>query len=170
MKNFRFKSKQKLSSINIYKSDKDSKNLLIKKISQEISKLDQRIYEESNELFQTHITGFRARFAAKNNWFQKMYSNLYWSKIQNSAKWQQYQIKQLYQEKRKLKLKLDKLSGKFWIKRFHEWLWIAFLYLIFSMTIWIMLMGIITSLYFLPIWGSILIAYALFDTKSKNNF
>ena len=46
-------------------------------------------------------------------WLNRLQNKVYRSKIENSAKWQRDQIKQLYQEKVKLQVQLDRLKGIF---------------------------------------------------------
>ena len=165
MQNCIFQKNNKVYSISKYKTNNTPKDILIQKITQEIFKLDQKISKEAKELFQTEITGIKTALSNNTNWLDRFQKNFYRSNILDSAKWQRSQIRQHYQEKRKLQLQLDKLTGKFWVKQIRKWLTIIIITIIFILAIWVIFMGIITTLYLLPIWGSILIVYLYLKKK-----
>ena len=168
MWNLNFYKTTRISSISKYQSDHNSqKDILIQKITQEIQKLDQKITTEAQDLFQTEVTGIKAALSRNNSWFNKLQNKVYRSKIENSAKWQRDQIKQLFKEKLRLQIQLDRLTGKFWVKQIRKWLTLFLCTVFFFLAIWVIFMGVITTLYLLPIWGSILIAYIFYQRKSN---
>ncbi len=170
MQNWPFQRNQKVYSINKYQYNDTPKDILIQKITQEISRLDQKISKEAKELFQTEVTGIKAALSSNTSWIDKLQAKFYRSKIQNSAKWQRDQVRRLYQEKQRLQSQLDRLTGKFWIKKIRKWLAIIMLLILFIFAIWIIFMGLITTLYLLPLWGSILIGYLFFKRNSHKYY
>ena len=170
MRNWIHQKNKKVFSINKYQPNNTQKEILIQKITQEILKIDQKISKEAKDLFQTEVTGIKAALSNNISWLDRLQNKFYRSKIQDSAKWQRDQIRQLYQEKLKLQLQLDRLTGRFWIKQIRKWLTLFILIIVFIFAIWVIFMGIITTLYLLPIWGSILIAYLFFKNNSHKPY
>ena len=130
IRNWIFQKNKNITSISKYKSNNDPKNLLINRITQEITKLDQKISNESKELLQTQVIGIKAALSMENNWLYKLQKKIYWPKIQNSVKWQRDNILQLYKERRRLQIELDRLTGRFWVKQIRQWITIALLIII----------------------------------------
>ena len=166
MPNWILRKNKNVYDIDRYQSNNTSKDFIIQKITQDILKIDQKISKEAKDLFQTEVAGIKAAFSSNNSWLDRLQKNIYRSKIQNSAKWQRDQIRQLYQEKQKLQLQLDRLTGKFWIKQLQKWLTLFIFTVLVIFAIWIIFMGLVTTLYLLPIWGTILITYLFFQRKS----
>ncbi len=163
-----FHKKTKISSISKYQSDHNvQKDILIQKITQEILKLERKITQEARDLLQTEVTGIKAALSRNNSWLNRLQNKVYRSRIENSAKWQRDQIKQLYHEKVKLQVQLDRLQGKFWINQVRKWLTFVLFAMLLIFAIWVIFMGVITTLYLLPIWGSILITYLFYQRKSN---
>ena len=167
MQNWIFSKNKKIYSINKYQSSNKQKELIVERLNQEILKIDRKLSKETQELLQTEVTGIKAALSNQNNWLHRLQKKFYWQTIQNSAKWQRGHVQKLYQERRSLQTQLDRLSGKFWIKQIRYWLGIAILAMVIIFAAWIVFMGMLTTLYLLPIWGSVLIVYLYFQKKSN---
>ena len=161
-----FEKNSKVYNINKYQSNKTQKDILIQNLTEEILKLEQKLSKEAKELFQTEVTGIKAAFSNDKSWLERLQKKLFRTKIENSAKWQRDHILQLYREKKNLQLQLDKLTGKFWRNRIRTWFTIAIFSVLLVLIVWVVFLGIMTALYLLPLWGSILIGYIFLKNRS----
>ncbi len=150
---------KKISSFN-------SKGIQIQKLNEEIYRIDQQLSKETKELLKAQTIVFKAAFSNKSYWHNRFLTKVYWSKAKETAEWYRNQIFLLFKEKRKLEIQLDLLTGKYWIKQLRKWLLIILSGTITIFIVWIILLGILTSLYLMPIWGSILLLYFFFQKRS----
>jgi hypothetical protein len=165
MLNWFLRKESKTYAIEKFKSF-NSKESLEKELTNEIWKIDQGIARATKELLQAQAVAVKATLSRNNSLLYKIQKKLYWSQVQDSASWHRTKIIQLHQERWQLQTKLDRLTGKFWRKRIQKSLLILLLGAITIFALWIIIMGFIATLYLLPIWGSILLVFIIFQRKS----
>ena len=156
-----FKSK-KNNHYAIQRSDSTGQSNLISALTKEIASIDQEIAQTYKDLLEVQVTRFRASFSKNANWLDKLQKQLYWSAIQNSSSFYKDELLSLHQRRRVVQRRLDKLNGTFWKKRLYSWLVLTFLFLIIILASWIILMGLIASLYLLPFLAVIFLLFSLF--------
>ena len=165
MLNWFLKRESKTYAIEKFKSF-HSKESLQKELTNEISRIDQAIARATKELLQTQAVAVKAALSRNNSLLYRIQKKLLWSQVQDSSSWHRTKIIQLHQERWQLQTQLDRLTGKFWRKQIQKWLLIILLGAISIFAVWIIIMGFIATLYLLPIWGSILLAFIFFQRKS----
>ena len=144
-----------------------NKTKLIQNITKEIQEIDQKLAAEIKELMQTQAVGLKTALSKNKNWFDQLQKKIYWSRIKESLFWHRDQIIFLYREKRKLQIQLDRLNGRVWAKRIRSWIAILTLCIISFFAVWIVFMGIITTLYLLPLLVLVLVSYLFFQRISN---
>ena len=127
----------------------------------EIKNIDQRIAEVTKGLIDAQAVSIRSSLSSQNNLYVELQKKWFGSLIKKSVSWHSEELLFLYKERQKCQGKLDQIYGKVWTKRIRRWFILLLLVLFSLFIIWIILMGIITALYLLPIWGTIILAYFL---------
>ncbi len=162
------RNSQKALSIQKYASSQN-KNSLIRNLSNKIAKIEQEISQARSELLEVQMAGIKAKLSNDKNWIQRLEKKFYWSQIKESSCAHRDRLIFLRQEKRRLQIELDKLNGQYWIKKIKTWLIFLLISMIILLAFWVILLGLIASLYSLPVWGSILLIYFLIQHRSRNH-
>ena len=156
-----FKSK-KNNQYAIQRSDETGHSNLKSALIKELADIDQEMAQTYKDLLEVQVTRFRASFSTNSNWLDKLQKQLYWSAIQNSSSFYKDQLLSLHQRRKIVQSSLDKLNGQFWKKRLYSWLVVTFLFVIIILASWIILMGLIASLYLLPFLAIIIVILSMF--------
>ena len=90
-----FKYKQN-SSLAIVNYDSTKKFDLEDKITNKIIEIDKEISEANKGLLQAQLVKFRSTFSNSNNFLEKIGKNVYKKKIDDSIKWHQKDLQELY--------------------------------------------------------------------------
>ena len=98
--------------INLKYSNKNSFDL-----EDKIIEIDQRILETNKALLEAQIVKFRSTFSNSKNFLEKIGKNVYTKKVDDSIKWYQKDLKELYLKRKQLQISLEKLKGVFWLNR-----------------------------------------------------
>ena len=155
-----FKYKQN-NSLAILKYDSTKKFDLEDKIIE----IDQRILETNKALLEAQIVKFRSTFSNSNNFLEKIGKNVYKKKIDDSIKWYQKDLKELYLKRKNLKINLEKIKGVFWLNRIKRFLKTSLIILFILFSLLIFLSGFMIMIYILPLVLLMFLSYSLF---SKN--
>ncbi len=137
----------------------------MKDLKDQIDSLDREIYEVTQALVQAQLVRLRTSFSQNTNWLGNLQQRWYQASSRESASWHKDRLLFLQQKRRKLKYQLEHLTGAYWPNQLRRLIAIAALVIILALGIWILFMGMITALYLLPIWGSILIIYLLLKQR-----
>ncbi len=137
----------------------------INELKVRLNNIDSEIKLITQEIFKAQIVRLRSFFNGESNIIMKVKSKIVESNASKSAKWHQKELLLLYQEKKKLQIQLDYLTGKIWPRRINSFIRniLLFIIVIFSFIITV----IFTAVYLLPIF--ILIIIGLIITKSSNS-
>lgn len=146
-------------------SEIKQENEIAEQLQQELNALDQKISHITQELIQAQAIAFRTAFTKQSNWITNLQQKWYQSAASKSAVWHRDRLKILYNERREINIKLEKITGKFWINRIRRWLSIVAILIILGIVLWIMLMGIIAAIYLIPIWGSMVLIYIVIKNR-----
>ena len=140
-----------------------SKNFEIENnIKQQLMEIDREITQNSKSLFEAQIVKFRSAFSNPNNFIEKIGKNVYKVQIEDSINWHQKQLKNLYFERSKIQIQLEKITGRFWINRIKRIMKIILLGLGLLLSISIFISGFLAIIYLLPFFIFIFICYILF--------
>ncbi len=144
-----------------------NKEELINKLKIEIEKVDASLSNATSELIRAQTIGIKIALSRNNNWIDQLQKKAYWSNIQNSASWHREKILHLYQERRTLQIKLDKLTGKYWSKQILNLLKLIGLGVTIIFALWLTMMGIMATIFLLPLFALILLGYFIVLNKNK---
>ena len=159
-----FKDKQN-SSLAIVNYDSKKKFDLEDKITNKIIEIDQRILETNKALLEAQIVKFRSTFSNSNNFLEKIGKNVYKKKVDDSIKWYQKDLKELYLKRKILKTNLEKIKGIFWLNRIKRFLKTSLIIIFILLSLLIFLSGFMMMIYILPLVLLMVLSYSLFSKK-----
>ena len=159
-----FKNKRDHSN-KIIKYNSNQKSNIEDQINNNIIKIDQKISENSKALIEAQIIKFRSTFSRSNNFIEKMGRNIYKKQLDESINWHQKAIKDLYFERRRLQVNLEKIQGTYWQNQIKRLLKVICIVLFTLLSIFIFLSGFMIVIYLLPLVILILLGYSLSTKK-----
>tara|TARA_B100000700_G_C14717689_1_gene702194 strand:- start:212 stop:724 length:513 start_codon:yes stop_codon:yes gene_type:complete len=134
-------------------------------INNKIIEIDQKIAENSESLIQAQVIKLRSTFTKSNNFIERIGTNVYKKKLDESINWHQKEIQQLYLRRRELKINLEKIQGTFWQNRLKRFFRIIVLGFVIFFIIFIFLSGFMIIIYLLPLIILIFLGYLLATKK-----
>ncbi len=156
------KRKTQASAIQILKNKQED----VDSLTSQISIIDKTIEEHTSALFQAINISIRSSLSHKSSWLFNLQRKFYVSAANKSINWHKEQLIVLRRDKKLLKLKLEEANGTLWssrIKRYLNYILMVFFLLVIS---GIILLGIMTTIYLLPLWISMIIIYILIHRRS----
>ena len=159
-----FKYKQN-NSLAIVKCDSTKKIDLEDQITNKILEIDHRILETNKALLEAQIVKFRSTFSNSNNFLEKIGKNVYKKKVDDSIKWYQKDLKELYLKRKILKTNLEKIKGIFWLNRIKRFLKTSLIIIFILLSLLILLSGFMMMIYILPLVLLMVLSYSLFSKK-----
>tara|TARA_Y100001968_G_scaffold134623_1_gene122810 strand:+ start:9390 stop:9899 length:510 start_codon:yes stop_codon:yes gene_type:complete len=119
-------------------------------LTKKIRDIDIQISQTSTSIFQAQNVRIRTLFSEKNYFLGGFHRRIIESSASNSLRWHQSRLIQLNSERNLLQDELDRINGKFWIKKARKtFFWIVYL-ILFILIGFIFFMGIFTAIYILP--------------------
>ena len=85
---------------------------LQEEINLQIIAIDKKISENSKALMEAQIVKFRSTFSRSENIIETIGKNVYKKKVEESIKWHQNQLKELYLKRKELQINLEKLNAQ----------------------------------------------------------
>ena len=155
---FKYKQNNSLAIVN-YDSTKKFD------LEDKIIEIDQRILETNKALLEAQIVKFRSTFSNSNNFLEKIGKNVYKKKVDDSIKWYQKDLKELYLKRKTLKINLEKIKGIFWLNRIKRFLKTSLIILFILFSLLIFLSGFMMMVYLLPLVLLMVLSYSLFSKK-----
>ena len=144
-----FNNKNNKHSIQIYDSSNNSNS--IKALRIRIKKLDEQIIEINKTILEAQMVRVRSIFSAKTNFIKDFQKRFVETSVSNSISWHQRQLILIREERNKLQIHLERITGQFWPNRLKRlFLFLGLIIFLFSLSL-ILLLGIIAAFYFLPI-------------------
>ena len=134
-------------------------------LEDKIIEIDQRILETNKALLEAQIVKFRYTFSNSNNFLEKIGKNVYKKKVDESIKWYQKDLKELYLKRKTLKINLEKIKGIFWLNRIKRFLKTSLIILFILLSLLIFLSGVMMMIYILPLVLLMVLSYSLFSKK-----
>ena len=134
-------------------------------LEDKIIEIDQRILETNKALLEAQIVKFRYTFSNSNNFLEKIGKNVYKKKVDDSIKWWQKDLKELYLKRKTLKINLEKIKGIFWLNRIKRFLKTSLIILFILFSLLIFLSGFMMMIYILPLVLLMVLSYSLFSKK-----
>ena len=134
-------------------------------LEDKIIEIDQRILETNKALLEAQIVKFRSTFSNSNNFLEKIGKNVYKKKVDDSIKWYQKDLKELYLKRKTLKINLEKIKGIFWLNRIKRFLKTSLIILFMLLSLLIVLSGFMMMIYLLPLVLLMVLSYSLFSKK-----
>tara|TARA_B100000700_G_C15003949_1_gene837640 strand:+ start:592 stop:1086 length:495 start_codon:yes stop_codon:yes gene_type:complete len=131
----------------------------IESLISSLESIDKKIIETSNSLIEVQSVSFRAALSRNNGLISKIQETIYGDSLRDSTIWYRNHLQKLRSERKFIQSKLDKLTGQFWKKRIKRWIKLLTLLLLIMCCSWIFFMGLVTAIYFSPIWGALLLIY-----------
>ena len=139
------------NSHKLAKYNSNNKYDLQKQINNKLQEVDEEITKNSKALFQAQIVKLRSAFSKSTNFIEKIGQNIYTQKVEESIDWHQSQLKELYLQRRKLQVSLEKLKGIFWLNRIKRFLTIVLIGFFILLSLFIFLSGFMIIIYLLPL-------------------
>ena len=144
-----FKKNNKRNSIQIFDTSTSPNSINALRIR--IKKLDQQMIEINKIILEAQMVRVRSIFSVQTNFIQGFQKKFVESSVLNSISWHQRQIVLIRDERNKLKLHLERITGQFWPNRLKRlFLLIASILLLFFFCV-ILLLGLFAAVYSLPI-------------------
>ena len=137
-------------------------------INTQILEIDQKIAENSKALLQAQIVKLKSSFSSSSNFIERIGENVYKKKLEESIHWHQKQVRDLYLNRRKLQIKLEKLKGIFWLNRVKRFLTLVLIGFFILLSLFIFLSGFMIIIYLLPLILLILLGYVVIAKKNFN--
>ena len=134
-------------------------------LEDKIIEIDQRILETNKALVEAQIVKFRSIFSNSNNFLEKIGKNVYKKKVDDSIKWYQKDLKELYLKRKTLQINLEKIKGIFWLNRIKRFLKTSLIILFILLSLLIFLSGFMMMIYILPLVLLMVLSYSLFSKK-----
>lgn len=159
---FRYK-KNTSHNITTYNPSNDFK--INNKIKAQLIEIDKEIAQNSKALFEAQLVKFRTTFSKSHNLIEKMGKNIYKNQIEESINWHQQKLKDLYFDRRRIQIQLEKMTGRFWINRIKRILTLLLLGFLLLLSIFILISGFLAMIYSLPFLILIFIIY-IFSRKN----
>ena len=156
---FKFFKYQQPSTHEIVQYNSNKNFSLQNQINTQIIEIDQKISENSKALLESQIVKLRSTFSRSNNFFEELGKNVYKTKVEESIKWHQKQIKELYIRRRALEISLEKLKGIFWLNQIKRLLRIILIGFFICLSLFIFLSGFMIIIYLMPLIILIFIGY-----------
>ena len=139
---------------------------LQEEINLQIIAIDKKISENSKALMEAQIVKFRSTFSQSENIIKTIGKNVYKKKVEESIKWHQNQLKELYLKRKELQINLEKLKGTFWLNKIKRLLQLIFISFFILIGLFIFLSGFMIIIYLLPLILLILVGCFLANKKS----
>ena len=162
---YKFFKNRRNSNQKIVKYNFNKKFDLEEEMNIQILEINQKISENSKALVEAQIVKFRSTLSKSNNFIDKLGQNIYKVKLDDSINWHQQKLKELYFTRKKLKIKLEKYKGIFWLNRIKRFLKIFCLAIFLSLILFIFLSGFMIIIYLLPIILLVFSGYLLSKKK-----
>ena len=134
-------------------------------LEDKIIEIDQRILETNKALLEAQIVKFRSTFSNSNNFLEEIGKNIYKKKVDDSIKWYQKDLKELYLKRKILKINLEKIKGIFWLNQIKRFLKTSLIILFILLSLLIFLSGFMMMIYILPLVFLMVFSYSLFIKK-----
>ena len=134
-------------------------------INVKIIEIDQKISENSKALIEAQIIKIKSTFSKSNNLIEKIGKNVYKKKVDDSIKWYQKDLKELYLKRKTLTINLEKIKGIFWLNRIKRFLKTSLIILFILLSLIIFLSGFMMMIYILPLILLMVLSYSLFSKK-----
>jgi len=166
MKN-RFLWKRRRNNYSIQKLNHVNNHAVIEELHKQLWSLNQKISETKQELLKVHAAGIKAALSKNNNWFDKLQKEIYLPTIQKSSSFHRNRLFFLQKEEKSVQAQLDRLNGQFWKKKIIRWIRFSLICIMSIFTGWLLLLGLMMTLYLLPLFVTILLMYLFFH---KNYF
>ena len=132
-----------------------------------LESLERQIAETSRALIQAQAVSVRSMFSGSSDFLGGVQKKIVESSARNSVTWHQSRLLEMTQERRELQNQLDQLTGQIWPKRLRRWLLWAGIGAALIVAGTVFIMGVITAVYLLPIWGTLLLALFLLQRKRR---
>ena len=134
-------------------------------LEDKIIEIDHRILETNKALLEAQIVKFRSTFSNSNNFLDKIGKNVYKKKVDDSIKWYQKDLKELYLKRKTLQINLEKIKGIFWLNRIKRFLKASLIIFFILLSLLIFLSGFMMMIYILPLVLLMVLSYSLFSKK-----
>ena len=159
-----FKSKKKLYPIKLVHNPTNSfrTEFLFLRINQ----IDLEIKDISKEIFQAQLLRYRSIFSKESNFLISLQRKYLEASAIKSADWHKQKLIELIEERRVLKVELNRLTGKVWGELLKKNCWNIAIGLAFLMSILIVILIILATIYSLPIFLFLIISYLIINKSS----
>ncbi len=134
-------------------------------INTKLIEIDKEIAQNSKDLFEAQIVRFRTIFSTPKNLIERMGKNMYKSQIEDSISWHQQKLKDLYFERSRIQIQLEKITGNLWINRIKRILKVVLLAFLLLLIIFIFISGFLAMVYSLPFLMLVFMVY-IFSRKN----
>ena len=159
-----FKSKKKLSTVDLVHNPNDSfrTEFLFLRINQ----IDLEIKNISKEIFKAQLLRYRSIFSKESNFLISIQRKYLEASAIKSADWHKQKLIELIEERRVLKIELNRLTGKVWRERLKKLCWNIAIGFTFLLSILIVILFFLITIYSLPIFLFLIISYLIINKSS----
>ena len=144
---------------------KRGNSVISEKINTLINRLetiDREISITYQEIFKANLVKIRLMLGIDRNILIDLQKKFVAAKANNSVNWHQDKLLTLRQHRREVQFELDKLTNKVWHRRVIKLIRTTSLFLMFLIAIGIVILGIFTTFYLLPIFALLICTLTIF--------
>ena len=133
----------------------------------QLETIDKQTNETIRNLIEAQTVNLRSYLNRENGFWANIQRQKHRSASMNSLKWHWHRLKELLIARTKLQWELNKITSDYWPNKVRLLLKLACLFLVLVACIGLIFMGVMTTLYFLPIWGAILLFFLLYKRTNR---
>ncbi len=132
-----------------------TKEICILNLQKNIQEIDKEIANLASGIFEASLVKFRIAFDNNRGILGNLQKRIYSSAAEQSVSWHSHKLTSLIKERKEKKKKLEKIQGVYWFKKIKKLFALTLIGLGLLILGWIAILGLVTAIYLLPIWLSI---------------
>ncbi len=166
LRDFLFKNRNNI--VKLAKLERREIAYSVEDITEKLENIEKEIQITTQEIFQAQIVRFRSIFTRESNLIDGFKRKIVESTANTSSQWHQKQLILLNHQRRNLQIELDRLTGRTWHRRINTWIRIISLSFIILFSFSLIIMGLLTALYLLPIFAMLILGFILIKKININ--
>ena len=155
---------QKKSAIQRYENSSGKQNL-IKNLRIELEIIDKEIFAIMSGLLEAQKVQIKSTLSQDKNWITKLQKKWVLSAASKSAGWHKERLSFLIKQRKKIQIRIDKLTGDYWPKKIRIFFFLSAIIVVLIIFIALTMMSIMMAIYLMPVWIILIITY-LFSKKN----
>ena len=154
-----FRKRKEVTTLAKYAQSETAES--IEDITNKLKDVEHQIGLTTKAILQAQLVRVRSIFTKDTNLLMGFQRKFVESSANSSAQWHQNQLLLLQSKRRRLQIELDRLTGKTWQRRVSNWVRLISISTIILFAFSIIIMGLFTALYLLPIFAMLILGFVM---------